>query len=159
MPAQPMATSVRPRRHVRPNVSLMMTATSTPARALIPARSAWLWAAGAAGEPRIYYDECLRRAVRAHDPFLRIQGAWILKRLSPYCSRIELRQMPGWSDEQRLVWTMGYELANVHLGTRGASARIGTDLRRHKSKWLRQSAETMAEATLADWKEWKTKAA
>ena len=33
MPAQPMATSVRPRRHVRPNVSDTITATSTPARA------------------------------------------------------------------------------------------------------------------------------
>jgi uncharacterized protein (DUF2252 family) len=117
--------------------------------------SAWLWAAGAAGDRRIYYDECVRRAVRAHDPFLRTHAAWILRRLSPYCSRIELRQMPRWRDEQKLLWTMGYELANVHLGTRGASARIRTDLRRHKPKWLRQSAETMAEATAADWKEWK----
>ena len=125
------------------------------AKALLP--SAWLWVADAAGDRRIYYDECVRRAVRAHDPFLRTQGAWILKRLSPYCSRIELRQMPRWRDEQKLLWTMGYELANVHLGTRGASARIRADLRRHKPKWLRQSAETMAEATLADWKEWKRK--
>jgi len=121
--------------------------------------SAWLWAAGEAGDRRIYYDECVRRAVRAHDPFLRTQGAWILRRLSPYCSRIELSQMPRWRDEEKLLWTMGYELANVHLGTRGASARIGADLCRHKPKWLRQSAETMAEATLADWKEWKRKAA
>ena len=121
------------------------------AKALLP--SAWLRAA--AGDRRIYYDECVRSAVRAHDPFLRTQGAWILKRLSPYCSRIELRQMPRWSDAQRLLWTMGYELANVHLGTRGARERIRADLRRHKPKWLRQSAETMAEATLADWKEWK----
>ena len=121
--------------------------------------SAWLWAAGAVGDKRIYYDQCVRHAVRAHDPFLRTHGAWILRRLSPYCSRIELRQMPRWRDEQKLLWTMGYELANVHLGTRGASARIRTDLRRHKPKWLRQSAETMAEATLADWKEWKRKTA
>jgi uncharacterized protein (DUF2252 family) len=125
------------------------------AKALLP--SAWLWAAGAAGEKRIYYDECVRRAVRAHDPFLRTQGTWILRRLSPYCSRIELSQMPRGRDEQKLLSTMGYELANVHLGTRGASARIRTDLRRHKPKWLRRSAETMAEATLADWKEWKRK--
>jgi len=122
------------------------------AKALLP--SAWLWAAGA-GETRIYYDECVRRAVRAYDPFLRTQGAWILRRLSPHCSRVGLSQMPRWRDEEKLLWTMGYELANVHLGTRGASARIQADLHRHKSKWLRQSAETMAEATLVDWKEWK----
>jgi uncharacterized protein (DUF2252 family) len=123
------------------------------AKALLP--SAWLWAAGAAGGRRIYCDECVRRAVRAHDPFLRTHGAWILRRLSPYCSRIELRQMPRWRDEDKLLWTMGYELANVHLGTRGASARVRTDLRRHKPKWLRESAEAMADATLTDWKEWQ----
>jgi len=119
--------------------------------------SAWL--CGAAGDRRIYYDECVRRAVRAQDPFLRAQGAWILRRLSPYCSRIELRQIPRWRDEEKLLWTMGYEVANVHLGTRGASARIRADLPRHKPKWLRQSAETMAQATLADWKKWKKRTA
>jgi len=127
------------------------------AKASLP--SAWLWAAGAAGDRQIYFDECVRRAVRAHDPFLRMQRTWILKRLSPYCSRIELRQMPRWRDEQKLLWTMGYELANVHLGTRGARARIRADLHRRKPKWLQQSAEKMAEAMLADWKEWKRKTA
>ena len=127
------------------------------AKALLP--SAWLWAAGAAGDGRIYYDECVRRAVRAHDPFLHTHGAWILRRLSPHCSRVGLSQMPHWRDEQRLLRAMGYELANVHVGTRGASARIQADLRRRKPKWLRQSTETMADATLADWKEWKRKAA
>ena len=121
--------------------------------------SAWLWAAGAVGDKRIYYDECVRRAARAHDPFLRTHGAWILRRLSPYCSRIELSQMSRWRDEEKLLWTMGYELANVHLGTSGASAQIRADLRRSKPKWLRQSAETMTEATLADWKEWKRRTA
>ena len=123
------------------------------AKALLP--SAWLWAAGAAGDRQIYFDECVRRAVRSHDPFLRTQGTWILKPLSPYCRRIELSQMPRWRDEEKLLWTMGYELANVHLGTHGASARIRADLRRQKPKWLRQSAETMAEGTLTDWKEWR----
>ena len=127
------------------------------AKALLP--SAWLWVAGAAGATRIYYDECVRHAVRAHDPFLRTRGAWILRRLSPHCSRVGLSQMPHWRDQQKLLRTMGYELANVHLGTRGASARIQADLHRRKPKWLRQSAENMAKATLADWKEWKRKAA
>src|SRR5262249_51058771 len=125
------------------------------AKALLP--SAWLWAAVAAGDGQIYYAECVRRAVRAHDPFLHARGAWILKRLSPHCSRVTLSQMPRWRDEQKLLRTMGYELANVHLGTRGASPRIQADLHRHKPKWLRQSAETMAEATLADCKESKRK--
>jgi hypothetical protein len=95
---------------------------SREAKALLP--SAWLWAAGA-DNTRIYYDECVRRAVRAYDPFLRTCGAWILRRLSPHCSRIELKQMPRWHDEQKLQRTMGYELANVHRGTRGERANPG----------------------------------
>jgi len=67
--------------------------------------------------------------------------------------------MPSWRDEQKLLWTMGYELANVHLGTRGASVRIQADLHRRKPKWLRQSVQQMADATFADWKEWKRKIA
>jgi hypothetical protein len=67
--------------------------------------------------------------------------------------------MPRWRDEQKLLRMMGDELANVHLGSRGASARIQADLHRRKPKWLRQSAEKMAEATLADWNEWKRKTA
>ena len=123
------------------------------AKPLLP--SAWLWAVGPLRDTRVYYDECVGRAVRADDPFLRTEGTWILRRLSPYCSRIELRQMPRGRDEEKLLWTMGYELANVHLGSLGASARIQANLRRHKSKWLLHSTETMAEATLADWKDWK----
>jgi hypothetical protein len=90
------------------------------AKALLP--SAWLWAGGTAGDARIYYDECVRRVVRAHDPFQHTRGAWILRRLSPHCSRIRLSQVPRWRDEQKLLRTMGHELANVHLGTRGARA-------------------------------------
>jgi hypothetical protein len=91
--------------------------------------------------------------------FLRTRGAWILRRISPHYSRVTLSQMPSWRDEQKLLWLMGYELAHVHLGNRGASVRIQVDLHRRKPKWLRQSAETMAEATLAEWKEWKRMAA
>jgi len=67
--------------------------------------------------------------------------------------------MPRGRDEQKLLWRMGYELANVHLGTRAGRARILADLHRRKPKWLRQSAETMVEATLTDWKEWRRKTA
>jgi hypothetical protein len=46
----------------------------------------------------------------------------------------------------------------MRLGSRGAKARIQADLHRRKPKWLHQSAEKMAEATLTDWKEWKKNA-
>lgn len=56
------------------------------AKALLP--SACVWAAGRTnGE--IYYSRMLSQAVRAPDPFLAVKGGWVLRRLAPYCSRIE----------------------------------------------------------------------
>ena len=77
------------------------------------------------------------------------------RRLSPYCSRIELAQLPRGHDEEKLLRAMGRELANVHLGTCRAVAAVRRDLRQRKPKWLRQAAEVMTEATLKDWKEWR----
>jgi len=56
---------------------------------------------------------------------------------------------------EKLLHAMGRELANIHLGTRGAAARIQNDLRKHGSKWLIHATEMMTEATLKDWKKWK----
>lgn len=123
------------------------------AKALLP--SAWLWAGGGAGSTRVFYNTILRGAVRAADPCLQMHERWILRRLSPYCSRIELSQIPRERDSERLLRAMGYELANVHLGTSGTAVRVGSDLRRRKSAWLRQSSEVMAAATLKDWKRWR----
>jgi hypothetical protein len=50
---------------------------------------------------------------------------------------------------------MGRELANVHLGTRGAAALVRNDLRQRGEKWLHHATAAMIEATLTDWKEWR----
>jgi uncharacterized protein (DUF2252 family) len=122
------------------------------AKALLP--SACAWAEGLLNN-KIYYSRILSTAVRTPDPFLLVKNGWVLRRLSPYCSRIELSQLPRGHDEEKLLRAMGLELANVHLGTRRAVAAVRRDLTRRKSKWLRQAAEVMAEATLKDWKNWQ----
>ena len=70
--------------------------------------SAWLWARKArpAG-PR--YAELIGRAVRVPDPFLTVQGQWLVRRLAPDCSRVELASLPRGQDESRLLWMMGWE--------------------------------------------------
>jgi hypothetical protein len=50
---------------------------------------------------------------------------------------------------------MGWETANVHLGTKGAPADILKDLRKRKAGWLYKSAKAMGEAILNDWKDWR----
>jgi hypothetical protein len=122
------------------------------AKALLP--SACTWAAGLA-DKEIYYSRMLPHGVRTLDPFLTVKDGWVLRRLSPYCSRIELAQLPRGHDEEKLLRAMGRELANVHCSTRRVVAAVRRDLTQRKSKWLRQATEVMAEATLRDWKEWR----
>jgi uncharacterized protein (DUF2252 family) len=126
------------------------------AKPLLP--SACAWAAGSASR-EIYYMRIVSNSVRAPDPFLGAREGWVLRRLSPYCSRIELSQLPRGHDEEKLTRAMGRELANVHLGTRRAVAAVRRDLRQRKRGWLNQAARIMAEATVNEWKEWKEKRA
>jgi hypothetical protein len=122
------------------------------AKSLLP--SACVWAGGLSNN-EIYYSRILSNAVRMPDPFLVVNDGWVLRRLSPFCSRIELAQLPRGHDEEKLLRAMGRELANVHIGTRRAMAAVRGDLKKRKPKWLRQAVEVMAEATLKDWKDWR----
>ena len=122
------------------------------AKPLLP--SACTWAAGSRGDG-IFYAPMLESAVRTPDPFLAVCGSWVLRRLSPYCSRIELSQMPRRRDAEMLLHAMGRELANIHLGTRRAVLAVRADLKARKPKWLRQAAKIMLDATLRDWKDWR----
>jgi hypothetical protein len=51
---------------------------------------------------------------------------------------------------------MGWELANVHLGTARPSL-IVRDLKKRKSGWLEKAARDMVDAVVEDWWEWKKK--
>ena len=117
--------------------------------------SAVYWESGRA-EP-IRYADVLARCVRAADPFVWLQGHWIIRRLSPYCSRIVMADLPARRDHAKILRAMGRETANVHLGAPGNARAILDDLAARKKSWLSQAAETMAEAMLADWKAWKRK--
>ena len=54
------------------------------AKVLTP--SACNWAYGTPEDDRIYYGEILRRAIRCPDPMARVEGTWLLRRLSPMIS-------------------------------------------------------------------------
>ncbi len=116
--------------------------------------SAYAWANGAATDRKIYYSDVLRRAIRCPDPHLEFHGRWLLRRLAPDCSRIELASLPERRNERDLLHAMGRETANIHLGSEGARA-IKPDLDLRKRKWLVEAATTMADSTIADWKAWK----
>ncbi|HKD55641.1 MAG TPA: DUF2252 family protein [Steroidobacteraceae bacterium] len=118
------------------------------------APSAWLWARNERLVPP-RYAEIIGRAVRVSDPFLGVHGKWLRRRLAPDASRIELASLPHGQDEERLLWMMGWETGNLHLGTPGNVRRILTDLQRRKGNWLAKAAARMAKAVELDWRKWR----
>jgi uncharacterized protein (DUF2252 family) len=118
--------------------------------------SACLWAQGKPGVGLpIHYGKILECAVRVPDPFVRPYESWLLRRLAPDCSRIELASLPGRRDEERLLYSMGWETANVHFGTPHAISAIKRDLARRPANWLHKAAKAMLRATEHDWRAWK----
>jgi hypothetical protein len=123
------------------------------AKALVP--SACVWAGSGKGDRGILYQIVLDRAVRCRDPFVHLRGRWIVRRLAPDCSRIELESLPRKRDEYKLLQAMGWETANVHLATRTRIPAVLLDLKKRGKGWLRRTSEAMMHATLADWKDWR----
>jgi imidazoleglycerol phosphate dehydratase HisB len=52
---------------------------------------------------------------------------------------------------------MGWETANVHLGTLSERKSILRHLKTQKGKWLHHAAEVMLQAVRSDWSVWKKK--
>jgi len=123
------------------------------AKALAP--SACVWAGLDNTSLRICYQQILDRAVRAIDPFVHLKGRWIVRRLAPDCSRVELSHMPEERDETKLLRAMGFETANVHLGTPRSTRAIVRDLSTRPRHWLHAAAAAMVKATTEDWREWR----
>jgi hypothetical protein len=121
------------------------------------ARSAFFWSHRGPGETKELYREILGNAVRCHDPFITVRRRWIVRRLSPDCTRIELNDLNELKKEQeanRLLHAMGWETANVHLGSATAAALL-VDLVSRPDDWLHEAVEEMLTAVDSDWSAWK----
>jgi Uncharacterized protein conserved in bacteria (DUF2252) len=122
------------------------------AKAWLP--SAVLWADGD-DRAKNYSPRTVDDAKRSPDPTLRFHRRWIVRRLAPDCTRIELADLPRERDDKRLLKAMGAEIANIHLGEPRAVVRIQRHLRRLRPWWLIQAARHMADAITADWREFR----
>ena len=80
---------------------------------------------------------------------------WVVRRLAPDCCHIELCSLPEERDEERLLYAMGWDTANLHLGSADKIASVKKDLGERKGRWLRDAAKTMSEATKEDWELWR----
>ena len=122
------------------------------AKALVPSAANWV---DCRHTPQILYAEILKDSVRVPDVTFEIHGSWLIRRLAPDCTKIPLTELPGAMNEERLMYCMGWETANVHLGTKKAIPEVEKDLKKRKTGWLFAAAKDMAKAVRKDWKDWR----
>ena len=123
------------------------------AKALVA--SSVCWQAENQRPPEILCQVLASRAVRCVDPFFQIRDRWIVRRLSPHCCRISLNDLPRHRDELHLLQAMGWETANIHLGSRDVMKQVRKHLRSQKRDWLTSAAKKMAESVKDDWETWR----
>ena len=125
------------------------TPVAREAKALLPSAASW---ARGKTHPKTYLEKLLAHAVRVPDPCFVVTRHWIIRRLAPDCARIDLGDLPAERDELKLLRAMGWETANVHLGSR--RRKIAKHLAGLKRRWLEHAAEEMAAATTEDFRAW-----
>lgn len=118
------------------------------------APSAVLWANNASARPD-FYGRIIESPNRVRDPFIQLAGKWILRRLAPDCSRIDLASLVSMKNQVVLLKSMGRETANIHTATTGSTAAIQTDLKKRPKFWLESAVEKMAELIKKDFLAWQ----
>jgi hypothetical protein len=122
------------------------------AKAIRPSASVWHNQESSAV---VYGAKLVVKCLRVPDPFVHFHDGWVVRRLAPDCSRIELVSLAAERDEARLLYSMGWETANMHFGSPQGIPLIKRDLANRKGRWLHKAAKEMCQATLDDWKEWR----
>jgi hypothetical protein len=127
------------------------------AKAVAP--SATLWASGRgdrAGKGNPWLQKIVDAAVRCPDPWWEIRRGWLVRRLAPDCSRIDIDELVHHRDLAALLHAMGAETANIHLGTpKKARKRLRAGLEDLPRDWLLNAARDMHKACLRDWRDFR----
>lgn len=79
--------------------------------------------------------------LRVQDPFVRFHNRWLVRRMAPDCSRIELASLAAERDEARLLYSMGWETANMHFGSPQAIPQIKRELAKRKKPLAASSSQ------------------
>ena len=78
-----------------------------------------------------------------------------MRRLAPHCARIEIADLPSSRDEERLLYAMGFETANVHLGTPRIRETLRKQLAARRGHWLHEAAKLLSAEVVRDWRDWR----
>jgi hypothetical protein len=123
------------------------------AKAVVP--SGWTRAHG--GGRGLHIEQIAAGKHRSPDPWYRLADTILVRRLSPNNRKLDLAEVGDVAALARpkLLQSMGRDLAAIHLGTGDHHGRIDRDLRRRKTRWLRDAVEAAAERVRAEQKAWK----
>jgi hypothetical protein len=116
--------------------------------------SSYVWATGIT-DKKIYYEEAMSHARRCPDPCVHLETHWLMRRLSPDSSPIEVEGLARHKDQDHLLHAMAWEAANIHLGTPRVREALLADLRKRRDSSFRKAVKAMAKAVTSDWKDWK----
>jgi hypothetical protein len=133
------------------------TRTAREVKALVPSALYWIL-----DRPAMLSQTAslLQRAIRDPDPYFQIHDCWMLRQLAPDAVKIELGALPDENRaklEQALFHAMGWETANIHLGSRrpkGLATSLDALATGEGADWLAKAATNMAEITKRDQGEW-----
>ncbi len=123
------------------------------AKALAP--SAWNWAHGTKHGP-LNFEKLANGDHRAPDPFLRVRGKFVYRRIGADAQKIGLGKDPGKKLERRLVRAMGLDLASIHAADPRGRRAIPADLAKRPAGWLNAAAKAAAAAVERDYEEWRS---
>lgn len=119
------------------------------AKALVP--SAWTYVHG--GQPSGLL-KLARGKYRAPDPFLDVEGKWIIRRLAPDSRKIELSEDATTDLKSYLLQAMAFDLASIHAAGSAGVGALQRDLERRPGGWLYHAAKTAAAAVEKDFEAW-----
>ena len=123
------------------------------AKSLAP--SAYTWANETPyNSQKIYCQDLLTTAVRIPDPYMKVTGSWVGRRLSPDCSRVGVSILPR-RQETKLLESMGFEVGNIHLADQNSKMAILRELDRLPEGWLFDSAKFMLSLVNQDFRDWR----
>lgn len=123
------------------------------AKAVVP--SGWNYARKH-DSPSLRIADIARGRYRAPDPWFRISKDNVaVRRLSPNNHKIEMETLGQWLFEHDLLVDMGFEIANIHLGSKNVGTEILAHIRQQSTEWLAKAAEQAAECTAEDFEDWK----
>jgi len=133
------------------------TRTAREVKALVPSALYWIQDRPAALSQTA---SLLQRAIRDPDPYFQTHDRWLLRQLAPDAVKIELGALPDKNRDKMelaLFQAMGWETANIHLGSRspkGLTTSLDAVATSEGVDWLTKAATDMAEITKRDQDEW-----